>query len=196
MEPKEKRKEKIFEAALRCFNKTGYENTNMDTIAAKAKISKGGLFHYFKSKKQLFLELFQYRVNKYFDQMKLYIKEDADPEDNLRILVKEAGLFLKQNEDFYKFCLEFLSMGVRDAEIRKIMTEFYKNSIETFKNLIAKGINAGGFDQDLDVEKTARAFYLLVMGVFFTYFSVNVDFDIFEQQDFQINRIIKGMKKA
>jgi TetR/AcrR family transcriptional regulator, fatty acid metabolism regulator protein len=196
MESKEKRKENIFEAALLCFNETGYDKTNSETIAAKAGISKGGLFHYFKTKKQLFLELFQYRVNKYFDQMKSCIKKEDSPEDRLRILVKEAGLFLKQNEAFYKFCIEFLSMGVRDPEIRDIMTTFYKSSIETFRAIIHEGVRAGTFEENLDADKTARSFYLLVMGIFFTYFSINVDFDIFEQQEFQINRIIKGVRKA
>lgn len=195
MDKSQKRKEKIFEAALQCFNETGFDKTSSETIAARAQMSKGGLFHYFKSKKQLFLELFHYRVNKYFEQMKSCLKEDDSPEVKLQKLVAEAGKFLKRDEQFYKFCIEFLSMGVRDTEIRDIMTDFYKSSVTTFKNIIEEGVKCGKFEQDIDVEKTARVFYLLVMGVFFTYFSINVDFDIFDQQNFQINRIIKSMKK-
>ncbi|MEI6127164.1 MAG: TetR/AcrR family transcriptional regulator [Pseudomonadota bacterium] len=192
---REKRKEQIFEAAVCCFIENGFDETKLETIAAKAHISKGGLFHYFKSKKDLFLELFQFRVNKYFEEMKTYIKDGDSPEKKLRILIQTAGNFLKQNEDFYKFCLEFLSMGVRDQEIRRVMTDFYKSSLETFHNIIVQGIQTEHFEKDLDSEKTARTFYLLVMGIFFTYFSINVDFDIFEQQDFQINRILKGIAK-
>ncbi len=33
---KQKRKEKIFEAALQCFNETGFDKTNSETIAARA----------------------------------------------------------------------------------------------------------------------------------------------------------------
>ena len=193
---KEKRKEQIFEAALHCFNETGYDKTSIDSIAGKAALSKGCLFHYFKTKHDLFLELFFYRVNKYFDQMKAYIKKEDSPEDRLRTLVHKAAYFLKENEDFYKFCLEFLSMGVRDHQIRRIMTDFYKSSVGTFREIIDDGVKTGRFQKDLDREKTARAFYLLVMGVFFTYFSVNVDFDIFEQQDYQLNRIIEGIERA
>jgi len=158
MEPKEKRKEKIFEAALFCFNETGYDKTNSETIAAKAGISKGGLFHYFKTKKQLFLELFQYRVNKYFDQMKSCIKKEDSPDDRLRILVREAGLVMKHNVEFYKFCIEFLSMGVRDPEIRDIMTAFYKSSVQTFQSIINDGVNSGKFEEDLDTEKLPGLF--------------------------------------
>ena len=193
-EEKENRKEKIFDAAVRCFNEKGYHETTIDTIAAKAKISKGGVYYHFKSKKDLFLELFHYRVNKYFDQIKAYIKEEDNPETRLLMFIYKSSRILKQNEDFFKFCLEFLSMGVREREIRKVMTIFYKDSINTFKHLIEEGIKEGKF-RAIDADKTARAVYFLFMGVFFTYYSVNVDFDLVEQHTFQINNILKAIKK-
>jgi AcrR family transcriptional regulator len=194
IELKEKRKEEIFEAAVHCFNEKGYAATTIEIIAAKAKISKGGLYHYFSSKKELFLELFDYRVNKYFDLMKSYMNKDDSPEERIRTLVEKAGQILKKNEDFYKFCLEFLSMGVRDPEIRKVMTAFYKNSVGTFRQLVEEGIDNGRF-MEVDSAKAGRAFYFLVMGVYFTYFSVDPDFDIIDQHNFHINNMLRSMKK-
>ena len=85
-------------------------------------------------------------------------------------------------------------MGVREREIRKVMTIFYKDSINTFKHLIEEGIKEGKF-RAIDADKTARAVYFLFMGVFFTYYSVNVDFDLVEQHTFQIDNILKSIKK-
>jgi len=56
MSAKKDRKEDIFEAALKCFNETGYYKTTIDKIAEKAKISKGGIYYHFKSKEELFLK--------------------------------------------------------------------------------------------------------------------------------------------
>ena len=190
---KEKRTEDIFEAALQCFNEAGYEATTMESIALKANISKGGLYHYFGSKRELFLDLFRYRVNKYFYEMKSYLKKEDTPEQRIRTLVKKAGQILKRNEDFYRFCLEFLSKGARDEEIRKIMTDFYKDCVGTFRELVDEGIRKGNF-KEIDSEKAARAFYFLVMGVYFTYFSVDPDFDVIEQHSFHIDNILQTMK--
>jgi len=190
---KKKRKEEIFEAAVHCFNEKGYAATTIESIAVKANMSKGGLYHYFKSKKELFLELFSYKVNKYFDQMKSYMNKDDSPEERILTLVKKAGQILKRNEDFYKFCLEFLSMGVRDTEIRKVMTAFYKDSVATFRQLVEEGIDTGKFNK-IDSEKAARAFYFLIMGVYFTYFSVDTDFEIIDQQNFHISNMLRSMK--
>jgi len=195
IEIKEKRIEDIFEAALQCFNEEGYSATTMTSISAKAHISKGGMYHYFGSKRELFLNLFRYRVNKYFNEMKSYMKKEDTPEQRIRTLVRQAGQILKRNEDFYKFCLEFLSKGTRDAEIRKIMTAFYKDCIGTFKDLVEEGMETGNF-KEIDSEKVARAIYFLVMGVYFTYFSIDPDFDVTEQHSFHIDNILQTMKNG
>ena len=53
MEKKRKMSLKISKAAARLFNKKGYLETNMDHIAAAAKMSKGGVYHYFSSKDEI-----------------------------------------------------------------------------------------------------------------------------------------------
>ncbi|MBW2222222.1 MAG: TetR/AcrR family transcriptional regulator, partial [Deltaproteobacteria bacterium] len=119
-----KRKEKILEAALLCFNEKGYHKTSIDDIALNGKISKGGIYYHFKSKEELFLKLFNFRLNRYTEQLKAYIQEESDPVKRIRILIQKWGLILKENEDFFKFCMEFSSMGAREKEIRKEMTSF------------------------------------------------------------------------
>lgn len=52
-EPKEKRIDGIVNAAIEVFLEKGYEGTSMETIAQKAQISKGGLYHHFRSKEEI-----------------------------------------------------------------------------------------------------------------------------------------------
>ena len=193
-ERKEKRKENIFKAAVWCFNKKGYYETTIDAIAAKAKVSKGSIYYYFKSKKELFLELFQYRVGKYFEQIKKYIEEEKYPDARLKMFINKSSQILKENEDFFKFCLEFLSLGAREPEIRDVMTIFYKDSTDTFRQLLKEGVKSGRF-KDLGSDRVARTIYFLFMGVFFTYYSVNVDFDLNKQHKFHINNILTALSK-
>ena len=47
-------REKIVHAAITAFSKYGYDRTRMDDIADTAKLSKGTLYLYFKSKEELF----------------------------------------------------------------------------------------------------------------------------------------------
>ena len=189
------RKEKILEAALLCFNEKGYHKTSIDDIAIKGKISKGGIYYHFKSKDELFLKLFKFRLSRYIEQLKSYIQEESDPEKRIRILIQKWGLILKENEDFFKFCMEFSSMGAREKDIRKEMTSFYKNSVKTFSQIIEDGISIGEFE-NTDAERIARLIYFLSHGVFSTFFAVDCDFDLIEQHTFNMETLLKSINKS
>lgn len=51
--PEEKR-ERIIRAAVREFSEHGYQNASMNSVVREAGISKGSLFHYFRTKFDLF----------------------------------------------------------------------------------------------------------------------------------------------
>ena len=187
------RKETILEAALLCFNKRGYYKTSLEDIAAKSKLSKGGIYYHFKSKEALFLELFHFRLSKYTEQLKTYIRKETDPTKRIRILIQKWGLILKENEDFFKFCLEFSSMGAREKEIRKEMTCFYKSSIETFSQIIEEGITMGEFKK-FDSERIAQLIFSLFHGGFSTYFSVNCKYDLIAQHNFNMEILLQGIQ--
>ena len=57
------KRRKILDAALEEFAAHEYKAANTDTIAARAGISKGLLFYYFKNKKALYLTLLKYMAN-------------------------------------------------------------------------------------------------------------------------------------
>ncbi|MBS5114002.1 MAG: TetR/AcrR family transcriptional regulator [Coprobacillus cateniformis] len=57
--PKEKQL-RIINAGMEYFGKYGYKNTKTDDIAARAGISKGLLFYYFKNKKSFYLYLYHF----------------------------------------------------------------------------------------------------------------------------------------
>ena len=57
------KREKIGHAAAKVFNKKGYMETNIDDIATAARMSKGGIYHYFSSKD----EILYFILNTYMD---------------------------------------------------------------------------------------------------------------------------------
>ncbi|MDP4145158.1 MAG: TetR/AcrR family transcriptional regulator [Bacillota bacterium] len=86
--PEEKQKI-IIDAALKCFGTNGYKKTSVSDIAAAAGISKAMVFHYFGTKKGLYLYLidlcgnivmkeineeFDYSVIDFFERIRLSSK--------------------------------------------------------------------------------------------------------------------------
>lgn len=186
------RKEEIFEAALYCFNKKGYYETSIDDIAARAEISKGGVYHHFASKKKLFVDLFKCRVNRYFEELKANIKNIADPAERIREFAAKSEEIFQKNLDILKFSLEFITLSTRDQDIRKAVTQVYQNRVRIFAGILKEGVAAGAF-RKLDAQSVARTLYFLSMGFFLTYFTVAIDFDVTKQHRINIQTILNGI---
>lgn len=58
-------KERILQAALEVFSCHGFEGARMEKIASEVGINKSSLYFYFKSKEEIFHELFQMIIKKY-----------------------------------------------------------------------------------------------------------------------------------
>jgi TetR/AcrR family transcriptional regulator len=81
----EEKRERIIEAALQEFLK-GYMAASTDAIVKEAGISKGLLFHYFGSKRGLFLFLIKYALDATVSASENIISESNDFLENLRII--------------------------------------------------------------------------------------------------------------
>ena len=194
-EAKENRKEAIFTAAVKCFNKNGYYKASMDMIAESAQMTKRGLYYHFKSKDELFIELFHFMNKKYYEQIPTYASEVADPEVRMLMLLKIANRILKENTAFLQFSHEFMSIGIRKPAIREVMTSYYSEQVEKVRSIIDKGIQSGQF-ASLDSEKMAHAIVLITIGAFNAYFTLNATFNLSDQHTFNILHLMKGLKNG
>jgi AcrR family transcriptional regulator len=190
----ELRKEEIFNAALFCFNQKGYYETSIDDIAARAGITKGGIYHHFNSKKTLFIDLFHTVANRYFESLKLKIHQPSNASSHMQDLVKKSNEIFNENMDILKFCFEFMSLATRDNEIRLAVSAFYKNRVAIFAETLAEGVNKG-IIKDIPSEAVARSLYFLSMGFFLTYFTVDIDFDPMTQHTINMKTFMEGIKK-
>jgi AcrR family transcriptional regulator len=60
---------RLLAAAEEVFVRDGYENAQLDTIAAAAGRSKGAVYTHFKNKEDLFLALFEQRTGLFIDRL-------------------------------------------------------------------------------------------------------------------------------
>jgi len=188
----QQRREEIFEAALRSFNKSGYYQTSIEQIASEAGLSKGGIYHHFKSKKDLVIQLFRNRVNSYFDYVTAELGSQDDAAGSLHVLVEKSGEIFKAHEPILRFCLEFVAMSSREADFREEVAAMYHHRVETIAALVREGIQRGTF-KEVDAEAVSRALYFLSMGFFLSYFTVPLDFDPQIQHRHNMTTIMNGI---
>jgi AcrR family transcriptional regulator len=143
-ESREKRIKEITEAAIEIFLEKGYENTTMDAIAQKAGISKGGLYHHFKSKDTV-LMLVNQELSKQIEEILFKAMEMNT--------VKEGLLFYIEN--YLKYWLEhpkettFLFLSITkildNPELLEYYQQFTGDYMKYFEEAFALGVESGEF---------------------------------------------------
>lgn len=191
-ERKEQRRKAIYDAALNCFNIKGYYKASMDDIALVAGISKPGLYMYFKSKDELFMKLFEYIGVIYFGQIRDYLEQAELPDEQLRLFGEKTCQVWTENEAFYRFALEFVSISAREPKIRKVMSQYYETSIKNFSIIIRKGIKDGKF-KSVNVNKLAHLLYFMMMGQFFISQAVDQSINANKHLNFNINMVLDAV---
>lgn len=86
----DEKQELILTICIEEFAKNGYTNTSTDTITARAGISKGILFHYFKSKKNLYLAVVRHAMEVLIEKTLLAV--DAIETTDFFVRIKEMVL--------------------------------------------------------------------------------------------------------
>jgi len=112
--PEEKR-EKIIQACIEEFGEQGYEKSSTDRIIRKAGISKGGLYEYISSKRELFLYIVEYSYRALYDYLRKRIREEQIdlPEDILERFRLVSSLAI----DFYLAHPRFVSLINRTHQL-------------------------------------------------------------------------------
>ena len=187
------RKEDIFKAALACFNEHGYHGASLDMIAEKGNISKGGIYYHFKSKDELYLQLFAYRCERYLEQATAAVEQVSDPAERIDRFIDTAAKIVQQNQDFLRFLIEFMGIGLRDPAIGEAMATYYTASVKNFTAMINAGIDAGIF-LPVDAELIARRVYFMSAGLFFSYFTAHQKLDLVHEHIVHIRSIIESIK--
>lgn len=99
-------REKIFNAAIKLFQKKGYENTTVDEIVEQADVAKGTFFNYFPKKSSLLIYLNKKRV----ENLQLLIKEKFNDipmscQEKIKKIIEIMIQDNEQNTELSKFLI-------------------------------------------------------------------------------------------
>ena len=127
---KEKRREQIKGIALKLFIDNGYSKTTMDEIVQAVGISKGGMYHHFSNKEEIFLELLkdgnEYRKNLVVE----YMRENSQSR-NEKIVEMLLDKILDKNQ--YKDLYTVFLMEIQSNEkFKRLFKKIYDEGIEYF----------------------------------------------------------------
>jgi TetR/AcrR family transcriptional regulator, cholesterol catabolism regulator len=81
-------RQEILRMSARLFRERGYDATSMNDISAALKLSKGGLYHHFRSKDEILFHIMNHAMDITEAKVLKPVRDIADPEARLRALIR------------------------------------------------------------------------------------------------------------
>ena len=139
------KKKYILETARRVFGEKGYGCVTMKDIVEACGISRGGLYLYFSSTKELFLEVLQLEQLETDDVFEKNIPKEAGPAAILALFLKEQKKeLLERNQGLSRASYEFLFEHAKE-EGENFMKKQFDSAVLVIQKLIEAGVESGEF---------------------------------------------------
>ncbi|MBN1293465.1 MAG: TetR/AcrR family transcriptional regulator [Candidatus Latescibacteria bacterium] len=164
---RDERREQILSNALRLFAVNGLAATKISDIATISGFSQGLIYHYFRSKEDIFTELIREAFGKLNHAARELEKLPVPPREKIKIALEELLKSFEKSENFALSHLLIAQATVSDAipkEAKKIIAAENMVPYEIITRIIIEGQKDGSIKQ-FDSNDLALVFWTSVKGL-------------------------------
>ncbi len=183
------KKKYILETARRVFMEKGFKKVTMKDVVEACEISRGGLYLYFESTSQIFLEVLKMESQETDDVFSDSITEDATAADILILFLKEQKKELLRKRDtltqaIYEFYFEN-ELPKKDNVLKKQ----FDSAVKIIEKLIEAGVENGEFYCE-DCRGTARNIMFVLEGLKISAQTIGITAEVVDRE---IAYILSGL---
>ncbi|MGO0062482.1 TetR/AcrR family transcriptional regulator [Brevibacillus fluminis] len=145
----------------------GCKKTTLQEIINRTGLSKGAIYHYVKSKNELFGLVLQHRseqLNESFDEA-VARASGPDLASPLKVLIDNMGRFLLDEQEVNNKIFFYLISQQENPEVKQILSRLHDRSIAMSVRWIQIGQQHGAIPPELDAEKTAKLLRIYINGL-------------------------------
>ena len=165
-------KDKISLAALKIFLQKGYDATSISDVVAECKITKGGIYHHFKNKEELFIDAIDYLFERFEELERSMYSESSNLKQILQIYFGSLSSISEvlgamtgsENIDVNNFYMLMTNAFIKFPQIREKHGKLHLKNQEMLVEIIKKAQQGGQIKDDIDCETLAFMINALAEG--------------------------------
>ncbi|MEE9554128.1 MAG: TetR/AcrR family transcriptional regulator [candidate division Zixibacteria bacterium] len=196
---REQKKDMILKAAMRLFARKGIAETKMEEVAKEAKIAKGTIYEYFKSREELLNLAFNYLLVLINKLVRQRMADAGSPAEKIKAgflaYLDTAALGI---EDYAQILPDLWAYGIRErvgeTEIAFDLSWIYHQFREQYSEAFKAGITDGIF-RDMDTDAAASSITAAGDGFYLQWMADRENFDLQKAADVFIENYISGIKR-
>jgi AcrR family transcriptional regulator len=140
--PKKERTGEIIRAAVDEFLENGYDGTSMESIARRAGVSKGGLYHHFSSKDEI-LFLANKKLNEPVYMIMQQASQHPSASEGLSSYIKNyLEYWLNHKREMVFYMLSYVKM-LDNPALGEMYENYTERTIAFFQDFYQRGIDSG-----------------------------------------------------
>jgi AcrR family transcriptional regulator len=151
----ENQRERIMVEAAMLFGRSGFDASSLNDLAAETGISKAGIYHYFKTKQDVYDAIIIQTLQGLFDHVSAAVESATRPQEKLLAFMTAHADFFERN--YWAFLCMLVGFSGMSAPISRhdavALREGYEHLL---RGIIADGVRQGEF-RDVDPATTGRA---------------------------------------
>lgn len=161
-----RRRKKDFEGSRRDFQRAafellaekGYHLTSVDDIAERAGRSKGGFYHHYQTKNDIYTELFDQILTQASQRIHDGLQSGRSAKQVLLDLLAQSQGAMADKR-FLQAAVDFFLMALRQEDARSLLRVLRDRSVAMFETFFKEGIAKGDIDPGIDAHRTAEVLF-------------------------------------
>ncbi len=152
----------IIGTSQKLFARFGLKKTSVDEIAKIARVAKGTIYHYFKSKEEIYEEVIKKEEFFLKHEIRKSISFVDSPQEKLRIYVITRFKFLKTLENYYSALKDDYLSNLKFVE--NIRKQNHDDELKIISSILKQGCQEKIFNIE-NIEITAFAILISLKGL-------------------------------
>lgn len=199
---KENRKNAILRAARKLFFDKGFKSVTVDSIAAKAELSKGSIYLYFDSKEEIYAQILIADTVEFHKSINNFYTKQAPASSLLLDFAKVYVDYFLNDKELFRIFMAFMLRPDQlnlTEEQRNHLLAMTNENIQIIAKILQKGVDSGEFSPGINVRQGQNAIWGLLNGIISLYLFTGLQTKRAEKIHTMVkdslNIFIKGLKK-
>ena len=163
--PREEIREDVLAAAARVFARRGFHGASVEAISADAGLSTGAIYSNFKGKEDLFLSLYEERIERRRGELRSAVKRAGGGQAGLAAASADVAETLGSEREWFLLYFEFALHAARDPAFARRFRQVRQAGLRELRAGLSAGLDHADLEPTLPTNELARGLRALSYGL-------------------------------
>ena len=164
-QPRTQTREELLDAAARVFARRGFHGASVEAVSEEAGFSTGAVYSNFASKEELFLSLYEERIQRRRRELRAAVGGAGGGAAGLEAATESVGEVFRGERDWFLLYFEFALHAARNQRFARRFETVREEGVTELAAGLTEGLEHAGLASAIDPGELARAVRALSHGL-------------------------------